>query len=56
VKQLQASDVVAESLRTFEWARNALPMVMWGLIVVVGWAMFVPMPSRWVEWLKRTLA
>jgi phosphatidylserine synthase len=56
VQQLQASDLPAESLRTFEWSRQALPIVAWGLIVVVGCVTFVPMPRRWVRWLRRTFA
>lgn len=56
VRQFEPSDGVAEALRTLQWAHNALPVVAWGLIGIVGWATFVPLPRCWVRWLKRTFA
>ncbi len=54
--QLQANDAVAESLRTFEWARQALPIVAWALVALAGCVVFVPLPRRWLRWLRRALA
>ncbi len=54
IDQLRPGDSTAESLRTFEWARQALPIVAWGLVAVAGCVVFVPMPRRWVRLLRRT--
>ena len=53
VGQLQPSHEAAESLRVFEWARHAALLVVWGLIVVGGLALFVPLPQGFRRWLRR---
>jgi hypothetical protein len=56
VRQLLPSDRVAQALRSFEWARHTLPLATGGLIGAAGIAAFVPLPRRWVRWLRRTFA